>query len=911
MFKKGNRTPDGYQGQTSCSGSGAAYPEGHGPGVGAEGRHVHGTAASVVYQCRLIDWVTHQQRVQYMLNLLGKLAPDGYSRVRMDQLLRADKELFLVMAEETDPRVTMHLLPLPAHRQAASSAVSSASKAAPPPAPVPGNRRQKTKTLKQSSKARTLCLPEPKDFKQTDDEGRPICWAFNTKAGCKEAVSGGKCKKGMRICIKCRRSNHSFVTCRAAGSQRFLTKEIEEFAVRTFVQDISVDSYSRQLAGASSPWHGKPLSQIVFVEIFAGSARLSRACSDIGVTSIAVDKTAEHTKGAHIFLCDVTVPAEFDMLVSLLEAHKDVLAWAHFAPAGNMASKAREKPLPKFQAAGIAVAQPCRSQQFPLGLPGLSGNDKFRTETANLVFEASAKLVLLLSSWGVVCSIENRRDSQFWVIPCIVALMDQLLGYSCLFDNCCHGGFRKKTTRWWCAHDWFLSLAAICPGAAVHVHKPWSPKLVNNKWVYPSSEEIAYPLLLCTRLAQVFKTCLLQRGVLEIVDLPSQQRHNTFSQHCLLLSALPRSKKYKPLVSEYGAYGQVVHSPHVELSPGDFPTHSRFLHQRTDHWGNLRVDAGENTIFHESTKQLTDDSSVLISTFGLPREPFDFADKAVRAGHPRGMAIHVSELVTSVLQENMEESPEVLALKRCKELAKWNSRAQELAPLERESGRIVLEPQSEAALKTMDDYYPSPSPHQSEKSWEFPSHSATELISRPLDQYVEPSISAQGYNESSNGQNQRLSAASGSWDSSQPGFGQGPEQTVFQNEENKTDGSDGETSDSSSDSSESSSAHEEQLQQRHGDRGVELDLSEPLYQHHKSRVLRRPNKAEGLLACGRRVGAAYKYLPDGSIFQWPRCSFCFKGEVISTVTGLVDALDRARESRQCREEAEAKHSDVK
>lgn len=192
-------------------------------------------------QCRLIEWATHQRWVQYLLNLLGKQAPDGYSRVRMDQLVRADKELFMIMAEElqqankqlsetpspmneameqlrTDPRVTMHLLPLPGHRQATSSAASGSTKVAPPPAPVSGTKRQKQKTLKQSSKARTLCPAELKEFKQTDDEGRPICWAFNTKAGCKEAVSGGKCKKGVHICIKCRRSNHSFITCRAAGA---------------------------------------------------------------------------------------------------------------------------------------------------------------------------------------------------------------------------------------------------------------------------------------------------------------------------------------------------------------------------------------------------------------------------------------------------------------------------------------------------------------------------------------------------------------------------------------------------------------------------------------------------------------------------------------------------------------------
>lgn len=52
-------------------------------------------------QCKLIEWNTHQQWAQYLLNMLSKPAPEGYSKVRMDQLIKADKEMFMVMAEET------------------------------------------------------------------------------------------------------------------------------------------------------------------------------------------------------------------------------------------------------------------------------------------------------------------------------------------------------------------------------------------------------------------------------------------------------------------------------------------------------------------------------------------------------------------------------------------------------------------------------------------------------------------------------------------------------------------------------------------------------------------------------------------------------------------------------------------
>jgi hypothetical protein len=51
-------------------------------------------------QCRLIDWDVHQRWVQYLLGLLTKAVPDGYTKIRMEQLLKADRELFLVMAQE-------------------------------------------------------------------------------------------------------------------------------------------------------------------------------------------------------------------------------------------------------------------------------------------------------------------------------------------------------------------------------------------------------------------------------------------------------------------------------------------------------------------------------------------------------------------------------------------------------------------------------------------------------------------------------------------------------------------------------------------------------------------------------------------------------------------------------------------
>ena len=98
------------------------------------------------------------------------------------------------------------------------------------------------------------------------------------------------------------------------------------------------------------------------------------------------------------------------------------------------------------------------------------------------------------------------------------------------------------------------------------------------------------------------------------------------------------------------------------------------------------------------------------------------------------------------------------------------------------------------------------------------------------------------------------------------------------------------SSDDSSSSSTSSSAQEEPLQQKYALDGEVKDCNEPVYQHKQSRVLHRPNKVAGSLACGRRLGDNYRFLEQGASFKWARCSVCFKGEVITKTDQLAEAM---------------------
>ena len=49
-------------------------------------------------QCRLLDWAYHEEWVQWLLQTLTKDVPPGFAAVKLDQLLRADKALWTILA---------------------------------------------------------------------------------------------------------------------------------------------------------------------------------------------------------------------------------------------------------------------------------------------------------------------------------------------------------------------------------------------------------------------------------------------------------------------------------------------------------------------------------------------------------------------------------------------------------------------------------------------------------------------------------------------------------------------------------------------------------------------------------------------------------------------------------------------
>jgi hypothetical protein len=212
-------------------------------------------------QAGLCTYATLELWNAKLMRSLMAVPPSGYSKVNVEQLIRADMALFrlaqersragikarpdgtlpldaIITALATDPEVTFYLLPLPvgaAHRTssapqhaAAPSGATQPTRSAlkrqhqreawqKKPAPVPraeppGKGKGKGKgTPPAALKGALMALP---------DGGR-ICWGFNLNT-CAESAApdiahGNRlaCHRGAHVCARCGKGGHTFADCRS------------------------------------------------------------------------------------------------------------------------------------------------------------------------------------------------------------------------------------------------------------------------------------------------------------------------------------------------------------------------------------------------------------------------------------------------------------------------------------------------------------------------------------------------------------------------------------------------------------------------------------------------------------------------------------------------------------------------
>ena len=428
----------------------------------------------------------------------------------------------------------------------------------------------------------------------------------------------------------------------------------------------------------------KSRKSCLVVEIFSGTCRLSKACKDVGFRVSAVDKDKNRSENFNIYNCDVGDPKQLKLLKEFLQAESDELLHVHFAPSCGTASRAREKPIP-----GIPwhkQPKPLRSDEFPDGIPGIQPRDAERVQLANVSYDATMDLVIFLASIGVSSSIENPSNSLFWKYSSVVRAMQSVSGHFTYFDSCMHGGARDKSTAWW-SHDpsavnvnIFEALQAQCDRS--HQHAAWKPVLRHGRTHFPTSEEAAYPPVLCQRVAHILKRLAISKGFVFPDDLKHQLAHDDTVGKRQLFATQTRHQHLKPLVSEFSSYQPFIlnlaDSSDLEALMADLPKGARVCNRRILDGGFSRDDMTSkfpNAVF--SSKWDCESSSEVIHV-GLPKEPTVFVADAVKAGHPRDMLARAPREVSRLLDSFVNEPHCQRLDRRAKFFKKWLKRSIEL-----------------------------------------------------------------------------------------------------------------------------------------------------------------------------------------------------------------------------------------
>ena len=286
--------------------------------------------------------------------------------------------------------------------------------------------------------------------------------------------------------------------------------------------------------------------ELIFLEVFAGSANLSEAMRCKGLLVHAVDDKLRRQSKVSIHVLDLTRDNDVEVLLDMA-THANIGS-AHFAPPCGTASKARERPLPEGMES--IRAEPLRSATQPLGVSGLAHLDSKRVAAANRLYALTLCVLCILVSRGASVSVENPRNSYFWIIMQMWSKQHPWMKHiwESLKDNisqaCMYGSKLDKWTTIKATSQLYDAICRTCDKS--HTHESWKPSMGPNGPKFPTTAQSEYPIELCNEMANCLARFLLGKGT-KFVD-------TNLSQDTTLTSRQLRQhgrKQLPPLLAEY------------------------------------------------------------------------------------------------------------------------------------------------------------------------------------------------------------------------------------------------------------------------------------------------------------------------------------------------------------------------
>ena len=174
----------------------------------------------------LLSWSLCQTWLDKLMGSLLVEPPHHHNHLSLQQILKADREIFSILASELegslkakvgcdppldepfkrlmhDPRINIHLVPLP-------KAVKRAGDPPDPAAP-----KKKIKKAHGGDKSAPQMPAELQGLHVKNSQGKPMCWHFNLEKKCNNPVKSNRCRFGFHQCMKCLKQGHGAHECRS------------------------------------------------------------------------------------------------------------------------------------------------------------------------------------------------------------------------------------------------------------------------------------------------------------------------------------------------------------------------------------------------------------------------------------------------------------------------------------------------------------------------------------------------------------------------------------------------------------------------------------------------------------------------------------------------------------------------
>ena len=178
----------------------------------------------------------------------------------------------------------------------------------------------------------------------------------------------------------------------------------------------------------------------------------------------------------------------------------------------DCSTKSRAREIPRSFSDGRPAPKPLRSNDYPLGLPSLQGEQRDRVDTDNAACAFILDEIQALRDRGGIAIRENPLRSLHWELPQEHAMMASGQWHDLDYAACVFAGARCKMQRLRHNVEEFDSWP---PLRCHHLHDPkeWEPWEEAGRHVYPSKSEAEYTAPLAFSIAVAASWWAVRTGV--------------------------------------------------------------------------------------------------------------------------------------------------------------------------------------------------------------------------------------------------------------------------------------------------------------------------------------------------------------------------------------------------------------